>query len=119
MKAKEDRPKTSRGVANPSPDEFASYVVPSPDAAKVRQKHVHSFAKMNKGNIVIQEEETETESDNSMESANKHDAHDNTNYDDMNDDDSDDLLHQQRSPRQEEKVIIALGCWLFGSALYA
>ena len=25
-----DRPKTSRGVANPSPEEFVSYIVPSP-----------------------------------------------------------------------------------------
>jgi hypothetical protein len=37
-----DRPKTSRGKQHPSPDEFASYVVPSPRAI-VSQEHNEKF----------------------------------------------------------------------------
>jgi hypothetical protein len=33
------RPKTSRGVSHPSPEEFADYVVPSPLARTSRQDH--------------------------------------------------------------------------------
>ena len=63
-----DRPKTSRGVANPNIDQFTSYVVPSP-VHKDRLPHVL-------------------------------------------------ILDEGKPESTDEKMIAALGCWLFGSAMY-
>ena len=82
------RPTTSRGKSRPSPEEFASYVVPSPERGSGSVE----------GKVLVFGDEEDSEAANVVESAvsGKEDWKGNEGY---------------------EKELVAIGCWLFGSAL--
>ena len=79
------RPSTSRGKKKPTPDEFADYVVPSPEREKPDDSPVLQ------GKILVFGEGSEEVKDGSTAEG------------------------KQKFNKNEE--IVAIGCWLFGSAL--
>lgn len=83
-----ERPSTSRGKQKPTPDEFADYVVPSPERVKPNESPVLQ------GKILVFEEKgsEEAKGSNTAEGG-----------------------REEGFNKKEE--IVAIGCWLFGSAL--
>ncbi len=71
-----ERPKTSRRIAHPTPEQFTNYIIPSP-CQKENQKHV------------------------------------------LNLEDKFSRPNSSSGRRTEEKELVALGCWLFGSGVFA
>ena len=90
----ENRPKTSRGKSHPSPDEFYSYIITSPNYEQLvssTRYHHHN------------------------EHHNEHHEHHNLheNYEDTGVNDVD----NSSSGKDRDKQMRMLGCWLFGTLL--
>lgn len=87
------RPKTSRGKAHPSPDEYFDYVVPSP-----YKNHQSGVMTLDKGHVKVNESVDSTSSQHELSTK--------------------ELNHQMHVSNDHRKERIrVLGCWLFGSAL--
>jgi hypothetical protein len=105
------RPTTSRGKARPSPDEFANYVVPSPD---------RSYLKSVASTLVFDEyEDSSTDQEGSYPGREFKTGKNST----ETDSDSDPEGSQSESEPEEmgasgatRNELTALACWLFGSA---
>jgi len=97
------RPKTSRGKAHPSPDEFFDYVVPSPE------KGSRPSAKVNSLKIETTKNELPTAFAGSTPYS-RIIVPGAENFDDETDDAEDEL-------NEKSKKVRLLGCWLFGSFL--
>jgi len=86
----ENRPKTSRGKSHPSPDEFYSYIITSPNyeqlVSSTRYHHHHHHNK-------------------------HHEHHENYGGTGVND------VDNSSSGNDRDKQMRMLGCWLFGSLL--
>jgi hypothetical protein len=84
----ENRPKTSRGKSHPSPDEFYSYIITSPNYEQlVSSTRLHNY-----------------------EHHENYDRHENYGDTGVNDVDN-------SSGSDRDKQMRMLGCWLFGSLL--
>ena len=81
------RPSTSRGKQRPTPEEFADYVVPSPERTK-------------QGGSPLQGKVLVFDGDGAQQGNNNR---------------NNDVKKQQQIENDEE--LVAVGCWLFGSAL--
>jgi hypothetical protein len=97
-----ERPKTGRGKAHPTPDDFFDYVVPSPDSGKHRTSRlvIHPACSSTSGNNSAKISTPRSRSSSSTRLAED-------NY----------LLGINVDGVSREKQIKLLGCWLFGSAL--
>jgi len=118
------RPTTSRGKARPSPEEMFDYVVPSPD----RRSHLDDVA----STLVFEDSSPELQqpavpkvtpfqqrqSDRAQVAAQDTAARFAADYDDS---DSSDSCSQadasEASQLERSERLVALGCWLFGSAI--
>ena len=85
------RPTTSRGKSRPSPEEFASYVVPSPERGSSSPVE---------GKVLVFDDDDD-KAINFMESAES----------------GEDESKGEDSWNTNEEEVVAIGCWLFGSAL--
>eukprot|EP01038_Epipyxis_sp_PR26KG_P005112 gene5112-7123_t len=88
-----NRPKTSRGKAHPSPDEFFDYIIPSPDVKKKQPK------------VIIFPNKSQKKNNNANILANKNKV------------DNQFSLHSDEDDSTPLDDVRLLGCWLFGSAL--
>jgi hypothetical protein len=88
------RPSTSRGKQRPTPEEFADYVVPSPD-------------RTTQGGSPLQGKVLVFDGDGAQQGVNNSNNRNN------------DVKQQQQQQQQIEndEELVAVGCWLFGSAL--
>lgn len=97
----EERPKTSRGKAHPSPEEFFDYVIPSPDRKlSITNDHYEATDKTESydGQQNIRSAGRTPHRPESIVAEFK-------------------LRLDSNQTQNNEKRIRVLGCWLFGSAL--
>ncbi len=137
-----DRPKTSRGKALPSPDEFFNYVIPSPDTGKIKSNRIliHPSSSSTKKTLQsLKQARAETDEEIEIDDATSHTTvssngkrsyttgttqttEGDTRSRSVSVSSSTRLadnymlgLDMNNIPR--DKQVALLGCWLFGSAL--
>ena len=107
------RPTTSRGKARPSPEEMFDYVVPSPD----RRSHLDDVA----STLVFEDSSPELQqrqSDRAQVAAQDTATRFAADYDDSDSSDSGSQADaSEASQLERSERLVALGCWLFGSAI--
>lgn len=124
------RPKTGRGKAHPSPDEFFDYVVPSPDTGKIKSNriliHARNKNKKNTRGTASEDDEssvyTETSASTGKQSQTSASEGSSTRSRSVSVSSSTRLadnymLGLNMEGVARDKQIALLGCWLFGSAL--
>mmetsp|Transcript_16875 Transcript_16875/g.28188 ORF Transcript_16875/g.28188 Transcript_16875/m.28188 type:complete len:125 (+) Transcript_16875:102-476(+) len=101
-----DRPKTSRGVQSPSPDQFTSYVVPSPKFVRQLepQKEASVMSFHSRGADSEEEEEHEVDRGDEQNEEEEEETDESASSDSLS------------GPFSEAHLF---SCWLFGVALRA